>query len=138
MKTFFKTALFLIFSLALGMNTVLAQDPSFIVAWNPCEVQVTGSNYYVQYSIYDVEQQSFVVNPTWYGQHFSQYLSSGTIQLDFWDCNQNVEKPVYYLFIYVVLRKDGVDYCTGSARSDLLTCYELYNNTTTLTVNMVY
>lgn len=136
MKSIKRISLILITVFSLGISTVVAQNPSFIVDWNPCEIQITGSQYYVQYAIYNTTTQSIEIGPTWYPTFFNQNELFGTIEIEGWDCNQNAEKPYLYLFVNVELRKDGVAYCSGSARSSLLTCEELYGNQTTLTVNM--
>lgn len=125
------------FAMILGMNSSNAQNPSFIVDWNPCDLQITGSEYYVQYAIYNTTTSTFVVPATWYGTHFPHTDLSGTVVVDSWDCNQMDTKPYLYIYVNVELRKDGVTYCTGSARSSLLTCGEMYNDATTITVNML-
>jgi len=115
-----------------------AQYPSFIVDWNPCEVQVTGSEYHVKYAIYNTTTSTFVVPATWYSGTFPHTAPSGYITSDVsWSCNQQDTKPYLYIFVEVELRKDGVTYCTGSGRSSLLTCEEIYDFNTTITVNMI-
>lgn len=47
MKSISNLLLSLAFILLIG-SSVKAQNPSFIVDWNPCELQVTGCDYYVQ------------------------------------------------------------------------------------------
>ena len=125
------------FVMILGIKATYAQDPSFIVDWNPCNLQITGSEYHIQYAIYNTTTNTFVVPATWYGTTFPHTDLYGTVEVNSWDCNQMDTKPYLYIYVYVELRKDGVTYCTGSARSSLLTCDEMYNNTTTITVNLI-
>jgi hypothetical protein len=122
--------------LFFGISSTYAQTPSFIVDWNPCELEISGSEYYVQYAIYNTTTATFEVPATWYALPFPQTSPNGAISISSWDCNQLYTKPYLYIFVYVELRKDGVAYCTGSGRSTLLTCSEMFDNSTTIPVNM--
>jgi hypothetical protein len=122
--------------LFFGISSTYAQNPSFIVEWNPCELQVSGSTYTIQYAIFNTTTNSYVVPFTTAADNISQTITSYIIEVDSWDCNQMDTKPYLYIYAKVQLIKDGVTYCSGNALSNLLTCDEMYNNVTTLTVNL--
>lgn len=123
--------------LTVGM-AAQAQYVSFEVAWSGCNVQITGSEYFVQYAIYNTITGSFEVTPTWHDGSFQHTVPSGVIEIDNWDCNQADTVPYLYIFVYVELRKDGIVYCSGNGRSNKLTCIEMYDSATTINVNMGY
>lgn len=80
MKLIVKVTIILFSIFILGSSNTIAQDASFTVDWNPCELQISGSNYYVYYGIYDETIDEFVVLPHWYSIYFSQTYDSGLIE----------------------------------------------------------
>jgi hypothetical protein len=137
MKSFSKLLLSFTFILMIGISAK-AQYPAFIVDWNPCEVQVTGSEYHVKYAIYNTTTSTFVVPETDHPTTFLHTAPFGEIYSTVaWSCNQQDTKPYLYIFVEVQLKKGDDTYCVGSGRSSLLTCEEIYNLTTTITVNMI-
>ncbi len=138
MKSISKLLLSLAILLLIGISAK-AQYPSFIVDWNPCELQVTGSEYHVKYAIYNTTTSTFVIPETNHPTTFLHTSPYGEIYSTVaWSCNQQDTEPYLYIFVEVELIKGDDDpYCVGSARSSLLTCEEIYNLTTTITVNMI-
>jgi len=137
MKSISKLLISLTFILLIG-SSAIAQSPSFIVDWNPCELQVTNSNYFVTYAIYNTTTQSFEVPETPYPFPIPYTNPYFSIPIAGFNCDQNDTKPYYYLFLKVVLKDQyGNPYCEGEGRSSLLKCSELYGDATTITVNMV-
>jgi hypothetical protein len=120
----------------LGSSTANAQA-NFIVEWNGCDVQVTGSEYFVTYLIYDNTTGQVVCPATPYGG-VSHTLSWTPVTIYDWDCNEGDLVAHYYLFVQVDLKDGNGPYCSGTARSSLLTCDDLHNYKTTITVNMSY
>jgi hypothetical protein len=137
MKSISKLLLSFTFILMIGISAK-AQYPAFIVDWNPCEVQVTGSEYHVTYAIYNTTTSTFVVTEREYTYFFPHTDLFGEITSDVsWSCNQQDTKPYLYIFVKVELKKGDDTYCVGSGRSSLLTCEEIYDFNTTITVNMI-
>jgi hypothetical protein len=119
----------------LGSSTANAQA-NFIVEWNGCDVQVTGSNYYITFVIYDNNTGQYSTPETYSVAHPA---SVANVPILGWDCNEGDLEAHYYLFVQVDLKDpNDVPYCTGSARSSLLTCDDLHNEKTTITVNIDY
>ena len=137
MKTFFKTALFLMFSLTLGMNTALAQqnNPKFTIKWDGCDLGTTQYKHFVTYTIYDVINSSIAYGP------FSSTISypdyNWPVEIDNWDCDQSSELNRFILIIHVdYLNENDEIVCSGNLRTNAFPCGELYNeNIYTVTLN---
>lgn len=116
------------------VGTSVYSQTSFTVEWNGCKVTSDSSRYNITFAVYNTTTSTYVILPTTISNILPS-ASSWVIPLSY-DCNQADTKPYIYIFVRVELKDgDGNTYCTGDARSDLLTCAEMYGSTT-ITVNM--
>ena len=124
----------------LGLSKSYAQNPEFIANWSGCDLQVTDSYYQLTWAIWDISLGQVVATnqgvnpPLTYSQDVnSAYVNCGPA----WDCNQSSETKNYILIVQVELLKDE-EYCSGTARTNPLTCNELYSYNTTVNILMCY
>ena len=140
MKTFFKRALFLMFSLALGMNTTLAQsNPFFYIAWNGCKVETSNSTYKINYAIIEVPGPTVVVPLLLSPLTATAFENFIPVTISTWNCDQSSETYQYILYATVKLYAPGESepYCSGELRTNAMSCSDLYDGLT-FTVNMNY
>lgn len=126
MKLITKFIILLASILVIGAGNAKAQNPTFTVNWSGCHIQVSDSYYKLTYAIIDISLGAPVVGPLEI-YPIDQNSSSYTVNIPNWDCNQSIETKNYFIIVQVELIKD-TNYCTGDARSNTLTCAELYDN----------